>query len=125
MGKMLVLALVALSSPAIAESGQSSPVDAAYQQMASGQTHEAVARLREAEKNASADPSQLINLGTAYARLGLIDDALRVYRAASFSDERYDIELADGTMMDSHAVARLAIKRLMQRNPRLQIADVR
>lgn len=128
MAKMLILAVVALSTSAVAESGsmgQLTAVDAAYQQLAAGQTLQAVARLRDAEKDASADPSRLINLGTAYARLGRVDDAMRVYKAAASSDERYDIELADGTVMDSHAVARLAMKRLAERNPNLRLAEIR
>jgi Tfp pilus assembly protein PilF len=128
MAKILALALIVLSTSATAESGSTSKptvVDAAYEQMANGNMLQVVARLRDSERDASADPSRLINLGTAYARLGRVDDAMRVYKAAATSSERYDIELADGTMMDSHAVARLAMKRLAERNPSLRIADVR
>jgi tetratricopeptide (TPR) repeat protein len=54
----------------------------------------------------------LINAGTAYARLGQLDKARQAFRAAVQSNNRYELELADGRKMDSREAARLAIGRL-------------
>jgi hypothetical protein len=67
----------------------------------------------EADWNVNADdPAALINLGTAAARLGDKAAARDHYRAALTSRDRYDLELANGTWMDSRAAARLAIAML-------------
>jgi hypothetical protein len=58
------------------------------------------------------DPAALINLGTALARLGETVKAAEYYRAAFACRQRYDLELADGTWMDSRAAGRLANKML-------------
>lgn len=58
------------------------------------------------------DPAAQINYGTARARLGDQASALRHYRAALASRQRYDLELADGTWLDSRAAARIAIRML-------------
>ena len=68
------------------------------------------------------DPSRLINLGTAYARLGKTADAQTAYKAAITSDIRYDVELANGTYMDSRWAARTALANLDQGKPLLALA---
>ena len=68
------------------------------------------------------DPSRLINLGTAYARLGRTADAAIAYRSAIDSPIRYDLELANGDFMDSRWAARTALARLDQGRPLLALA---
>jgi Flp pilus assembly protein TadD len=123
MKKVAVLgAFLAISAaaPAIAESVDNSTlvvtadtasdvIDVAYPQLASGHNLAAVDRLRDAERDPAADPSRLINLGAAYARLGRTADAAKVLRMAAASDRRYDVELADGRNMDSRTASRLAL----------------
>lgn len=88
------------------------PVDVAYAELSRGDARAAIARIqgnRDVETN---DPAALINLGTAHARLGKWRKAEKLYRAAIASNERYELELADGTWMDSRRAARVAIAEL-------------
>jgi len=85
--------------------------DVGYRELAAGDAAAAVTKLEVAAQE-STDPATLINLGTAYARQGATDKALAAYRAAIASDDRYDLELADGTWMDSRDAARQALARL-------------
>ncbi len=109
----LMVAAVATSSPAFAKNEAANEgfsfTPVAYEILSSGKTREAIAIL---EANRADDPSRLINLGAAYARLGRQDDARKAYLAAMASTERADVELSNGLMMDSREVARLALSRL-------------
>ena len=58
------------------------------------------------------DPALLINLGAAYARKGDAARAAGAFQAAIDSDTRYDLELADGTWVDSRQAARRALETL-------------
>lgn len=87
--------------------------DVAYQELAAGQSQAAVRKLEAGGAAQSNDPAALINLGSAYARAGMADKALAAYRAAVASPERYDLELADGTWVDSRVAARMALTRMM------------
>lgn len=58
------------------------------------------------------EPARLINLGTAYARIGHKDEARRLYSAAVHSDGRRDLVLADGRVLDSREAAKLALRGL-------------
>jgi len=87
----------------------------AYDAMRSGQTKVAITQLQAETKLSPRDPSRLINLGTAYARLGRTEEAGAMYRAALASPIRYDVELADGQYMDSRWAARTALARLASR----------
>jgi len=69
------------------------------------------------------DPSRLINLGTAYARLGRTAEAARAYDAAIGSPIRYDLELASGRYMDSRWAARTALANLEKGRPLLALAQ--
>ena len=53
-----------------------------------------------------------VAIGTAYARAGRMDEARDAFRAAIASEDRYRVELADGTWEDSRRVARLALDSL-------------
>ncbi|EHJ61867.1 TPR repeat-containing protein [Novosphingobium pentaromativorans US6-1] len=85
-------------------------VDVAYEELAAGKNEEAIAKLQRMGAAQSNDPAALINLGSAYARVGMAQQAMVSYKAAAASPERYDLELADGSWMDSRWAARTAMK---------------
>ena len=95
-------------------------VDVAYAELARGDTQGAIERIRGNREVTATDPAALINLGAAHARLGKTRKAEKLYRAAIASPERYELELADGSWMDSRRVARLAIDNL-ERNEALAL----
>lgn len=82
--------------------------DVAYEAMAQGRTDQAIEQLRTKANN---DPAALINLGTAYARKGMRQEAMDSFNAAMAAD-RYELQLADGSWMDSRLAARIAAARL-------------
>lgn len=99
--------------PAETASAQSRDrVEVGYHELAEGRPQDAIARIRANSRAEASDPAALINLGAAFARLGQADKAEASYRAAIASDNRYDLELADGSWMDSRRAARLALRRL-------------
>ena len=126
---LLPLVALAFATPAAAQSivvtGSDeeglAPLSVAYEELKAGQNALAVDRLTHSAIDAQ-DPSRLINLGTAYARLGKTADARTAYRAAITSDIRYDVELANGTYMDSRWAARTALANLNQGKPLLALA---
>lgn len=89
-------------------------MDVAYEELRDGRNQEAVDKLEHNGAAQAGDPAALINLGTAYARQGMADRALTSYRAAVDSPQRYDLELADGSWMDSRWAARKALRELKQ-----------
>lgn len=88
------------------------PVQVAYTDLANGQTDVALAKLQQHDGLAANDPSRLINLGAAYARLGQTERAAQAYRAAMRSDIQYEVQLANGRYMDSREAAAAGLKRL-------------
>ena len=86
--------------------------DAAYAELTAHQTEQAIVRLEAALERSPGDPSLLINLGTAYFRANRLDEAREAFRQAQASDERYRVELADGSWEDSRKVARMALDSL-------------
>ena len=130
MKKILVpLVALAFATPAAAQSivvtgsegYELTPVSVAYEELKAGQNQMAVDKLTHSAVQRD-DPSRLINLGTAYARLGQTADARNAYEAAIASPIRYDVELAGGTYMDSRWAARTALARLDQGRPLLALA---
>jgi Tfp pilus assembly protein PilF len=91
---------------------ESDRVDVAFEALAEGRTEDAVVQLQESRRAESDDPAVLINLGTAYARQGRTSDARAMFQAALTSSERYELELADGSWIDSRKAARLALANL-------------
>ena len=83
--------------------------DIGYGELVAGRPEAAIARIERNGLARSGDPLALINLGTAYKMIGRKDEAQRLYRAAATSDERYDVELADGRWVDSRRAASMAI----------------
>lgn len=106
------LLLAQVAAPAITVEGEGERFDVAYAELSEGRPADAVAKLDGARAVTRDDPSALINLGTAYARLGQSDKARDHYRAAIASRVRYDLQLSDGSWLDSRRAARLAGERL-------------
>lgn len=110
---LLAAALLAQGAPLAASAeDHADRVDVAYTELSEGRPEIAIARIsanRDLERN---DPAALINLGTAYARLGKVTKARAAYRAAIASPNRYALELADGRWMDSREAARIATRQL-------------
>lgn len=86
--------------------------DVGYHEIMAGRPLAAIARIESSDLARAGDPLALINLGTAYKMLGRKDEAARLYRGAVASDDRYDVQLADGRWVDSRRAATLAIARL-------------
>jgi cytochrome c-type biogenesis protein CcmH/NrfG len=86
--------------------------DVAFDALSEGRTDQAISKLQEQLVAEPADPATLINLGSAYAQRGDRERAAQAYRAAAASDTRYNVELADGTWVDSRHAARAALLRL-------------
>jgi Tfp pilus assembly protein PilF len=84
-------------------------VDVGYEELRTGKPEAAIEQIKGNRQLEYNDPAALINLGTAYARLGRKDEAHSAYAAAILSTERYDLQLAGGEWIDSRAAARLAI----------------
>jgi Tfp pilus assembly protein PilF len=128
----ITVAMAAVLSPAApaaaseADGNDAAILPVAYAALRDGKPQDAVAQLAPSSRLAARDPSRLINLGTAYARLGRSDEAEAMYRAAADSPIRYDLELADGRYMDSRWAARIALAGL-QTKPRVtvELADAR
>lgn len=94
----------------------------AYAELKAGDNRAAITRLTGERSLDERDPSRLINLGTAYARLGRSADAAAAYQAAAASPIRYDVELADGRYVDSRWAARTALSNLDRGQPLLALA---
>ena len=130
--KKILLPLVALAfaTPAAAQSiivvtsphADSDVLPVAYAELKAGDNRGAVTKLTGETTLDGRDPSRLINLGTAYARLGRTDDAAKSYSAAIDSPIRYDVELSDGRYVDSRWAARTALANLGEGRPLLALA---
>ena len=128
---LLPLVALAFASPATAQSiivvtgpqaGDSEILPVAYAELKAGENQAAVEKLTGDTTLSARDPSRLINLGTAYARLGRTTDAAAAYDAAAASPIRYDLELANGDYMDSRWAARAARANLDTGRPLLALA---
>lgn len=130
--KKFLLPFVALSlaAPAAAQSivvvtaaqtDSDAALPVAYAELKAGDNRTAITRLTGETSLDERDPSRLINLGTAYARLGRSADAAAAYQAAAVSPIRYDVELADGRYVDSRWAARTALAHLDRGQPLLAL----
>lgn len=130
--KKILLPLVALAfaSPAAAQSivvvtapqTDETVLPVAFAELRAGENQAAVEKLTGETRLDARDPSRLINLGTAYARLGRTADAKAAYEAAAASPIRYDLELANGDYMDSRWAARTALTNLAGGREQLALA---
>lgn len=114
----LLIPTIAVCGTAMAAAPQASVSSDA---LTNGQFRQAVAELRQGSFEEVNDPARLINLGTAYARLGDTAQASDAFRRAMYSDIRYDLELSDGRVVDSREAARIAFTKL-ERDMRKQTA---
>ena len=99
-----------LGAPAGAEQHE-----VAYDALAAGEAREAVANLEALRAENPGDPALLINLGSAYAQLGDVARAEACFREAADSETRYQLELADGSWVDSRRAAQTALRQLRER----------
>ena len=130
--KKILLAIIAIAfaSPAAAQSivvvtapqADETILPVAYAELKAGDNQAAIAKLTGETTLDARDPSRLINLGTAYARVGRTADAAAAYDAAISSPIRYDLELASGRYMDSRWAARTARANLSEGRPLLALA---
>jgi Flp pilus assembly protein TadD len=90
--------------------------EVAYDSLAAGDAAEAVANLEALRAENPGDPALLINLGSAYAELGDVARAEAAFREAADSDTRYQLELADGSWVDSRRAAQTALRQLRDRS---------
>ena len=126
---LLPLVAMAFASPATAQSivvvtapqVESDTLPVAYAELKAGENRAAVDKLTGDNGLDARDPSRLINLGTAYARLGRTAEAAAAYDNAIGSPIRYDLELADGSYVDSRWAARTALANLNQGRPLLAL----
>lgn len=95
-------------------------IDVGYVELMEGRPADAIERIRANTLLEAEDPAALINLGTASARLGRKREALGYFQSAIVSRVRYDLELADGTWLDSRRAARVAA-RLLDRGQTLAL----
>ncbi|MHA4835195.1 hypothetical protein [Sphingopyxis sp. MSC1_008] len=127
---LLPLFALAFASPAAAQSivvvtapqADSEVLPVAYAELKAGENRAAIEKLTRETGLYARDPSRLINLGTAYARLGRTAEAAAAYDNAIGSPIRYDLELADGRYVDSRWAARTALANLNQGKPLLALA---
>jgi hypothetical protein len=103
--------IMAQVSPITVEAPRGEQLDVAYSQLAAGKPQAAFERIA-ANRALAAEPAALINKGSALAMLGRIDAARASYRAALTSRERYYLELADGSWVDSREAAQRALRLL-------------
>lgn len=80
-----------------------------YETIVAGEARQAIERLEAVRAENPGDPALLINLGAAYAAVGEYELAEQAYRDAIASDDRYELELANGDWIDSWHAARLAL----------------
>ena len=112
-GMIISAVLLAQAAPLVTDEGVSSErANAAYEELAAGQTDSAIVQLEASLEETPGDPAMLINLGTAYARAGRMDEARDAFREAISAQDRYRVQLPDGSWEDSRRVARLALDSL-------------
>lgn len=108
-GALLAPVLANAATSVVTVEAGTDRVDVGYEELRNGNPAAAIEQIKGNRTLEYNDPAALINLGTAYARLGRKDEAHRAYAAAILSTERYDLQLADGEWIDSRDAARLAI----------------
>lgn len=110
---MIAGLLLAQAAPITVEAPRAES-DVAYRELADGRPGDALARIAANAALPADDPAALLNRGTAELQLGRYEAARASYRAALSSRASYDLELADGSWVNSRVAARRAL-RLMSR----------
>ncbi|RJY09865.1 tetratricopeptide repeat protein [Aurantiacibacter aquimixticola] len=83
--------------------------EVAYEELIAGDAEAALPVLLAELEDEPGDPAVLINLGNAYTQLGNLERAEFYYSAALDSEIEYEVELADGSWIESRDAARLAL----------------
>ena len=86
-----------------------------YEALMRGDNERAVFQIMANEQVSSGDPAKLLNLGSAYARMGHTDEAAKMFKAVLDSRDSFDLVLADGSVMNSKVAARKAYASLQRR----------
>lgn len=86
-----------------------------YEALMRGDNERAVSEIMVSDQVSKRDPGKLLNLGRAYARMGMTDEAAGYFKAAMKSRETVDLVLADGRVMNSKEAARKAFADLQMR----------
>ena len=110
-GMLAIAALLSTQAGIAAQAPEQAieQLDVGYDELASGKTDLAIARIEAQLQDNPDDPALLINLGSAWASKGEFEKAAEFYNRAARSDVRYRMELADGNWVDSRRAARLAL----------------
>lgn len=120
-GSMILMsAALAGSAPVEVSAPRPESVDVGYEDLRAGRAEAAIQRIQSNRLVSADDPSALINLGAAHARVGKLEEARAYYIAAIASRDRYDVQLSDGRWMDTRRAARMAIE-LQQRGTTLAL----
>lgn len=116
----MVLAMpiaIAVAAPAMAQSNYEIGYDRgslAFEALMANDNKGALEQLAKDRSVPDTDPAKLINIGSAYARLGDFDRAEEAYVAALNCKDEMDLVLAGGREMNSRKVAKLALKKLQK-----------
>ena len=114
-GSIILMSVALAGSTAVELSAtRPEPIDVGYEDLRAGSAEAAIQRIQSNRLLPADDPSALINLGAAHARVGNLEEAHSYYIAAIASRDRYDVQLGDGRWMDTRRAARMAIE-LQQR----------
>jgi Flp pilus assembly protein TadD len=97
--------------------------EVAYEDIAAGRTAQAIRTIKARLETDPDDPALLINLGAAYARQGDTARAAEAFQAAIDSETRYELELNDGSWVDSRRAARHALETLQGRSQLAALRD--
>lgn len=83
-----------------------------YDAMVAGDYRKATEQIEKSEEVDANDPARLINLGQAYAQLGQYQKAREMLMTAATESKSFDLVLADGEVMNSRRVARIALAKM-------------
>ena len=121
--KMLVLGMLIAGTISVAAQAKPGAVDEisypkgsiGYEALMRGDNERAVSQIMANEQVSKHDPAKLLNLGLAYARMGMTGKASGYFKAAMQSRYSVDLVLADGRVMNSKDAAREAYANLQTR----------
>ena len=86
-----------------------------YEALVKGDNERAVSQILTSAQVSRHDPAKLLNLGSAYARMGRIAEASAMFATVMQSRDSVDLVLADGRVMNSKDAARKAYTGLQMR----------
>lgn len=100
------------AAPALSQTTASSVGQMAVQPLMEGESLRAIALLEAELAEHPSDPALQINLGIAYAQSGNDEESRRQFEAAMANREVSELETANGRVIDSQRLARLALAML-------------